>query len=188
MLEYLDENGQYPFAFGGEPDHPAEIQLDEPIALVRMLNDLGVEMVNFSASSPYYSPHLIRPHFYPTSDGYEPPEDPLFSVARLVNAAAEVNHAVLEMLTVGSGYSYLQEFIPNVAQAAVREGLVDFVDLGRLLLSYPELPDDIMNMRPLKHRKIYRIFSDCTTAPRKGLVSGCYPLDDFYKKARRQRL
>ena len=26
-----------------------------------------------------------------------------------------------------------------------------------------------------------RTFSDCTTAPRNGLVSGCYPLDDFYK-------
>ena len=27
-----------------------------------------------------------------------------------------------------------------------------------------------------------RTFSDCTTAPRKGLVSGCYPLDSFYGK------
>jgi hypothetical protein len=26
-----------------------------------------------------------------------------------------------------------------------------------------------------------RTFSDCTTAPRNGLISGCYPLDDFYK-------
>ena len=25
-----------------------------------------------------------------------------------------------------------------------------------------------------------RTLSDCTTAPRHGLVSGCYPLDDFY--------
>ena len=182
MLEYLDENGQYPFAFGGDPDHPGEVKLDEPIALVRMLKDLGVEMVNFSASSPYYSPHLIRPHFYPPSDGYEPPEDPLYSVARIVNVAKEIKHAVPDMLTVGSGYSYLQEFIPNVAQAVVRKGDIDFVGLGRSALSYPELPDDILNMRPLNRRKICRTFSDCTTAPRKGLVSGCYPLDDFYKK------
>ncbi len=182
MLEYRDENGQYPYAFGGDPDHPGEIKLDEPIALVRILKDLGVALVNFSASSPYYSPHLIRPHFYPPSDGYEPPEDPLVSVARLVNAAAEIKQAVPEMLCVGSGYSYLQEFIPNVAQAVVRQGKIDFVGLGRSSLSYPELPDDILNKRPLKRRKICRTFSDCTTAPRKGLVSGCYPLDDFYKQ------
>jgi len=26
-----------------------------------------------------------------------------------------------------------------------------------------------------------RTFSDCTTAPRNGMVSGCYPLDAHYK-------
>jgi hypothetical protein len=29
---------------------------------------------------------------------------------------------------------------------------------------------------------ICRTFSDCTTGPRNGLVSGCYPLDPFYKE------
>ena len=27
---------------------------------------------------------------------------------------------------------------------------------------------------------ICRTFSDCTTAPRNGLISGCYPLDKHY--------
>jgi hypothetical protein len=27
---------------------------------------------------------------------------------------------------------------------------------------------------------ICRTFSDCTTAPRNGLISGCYPLDKYY--------
>ena len=27
-----------------------------------------------------------------------------------------------------------------------------------------------------------RTFSDCTTAPRSGLISGCFPLDPFYKE------
>ena len=26
-----------------------------------------------------------------------------------------------------------------------------------------------------------RTFSDCTTGPRNGLISGCYPLDEYYK-------
>jgi hypothetical protein len=25
-----------------------------------------------------------------------------------------------------------------------------------------------------------RTFSDCTTAPRNGMISGCYPLDPYY--------
>lgn len=182
MLTFFDENGHYPYAFGGDPNNPGKISLDEPIALIRMLKGLGVEMVNLSASSPYYSPHLIRPHFYPPIDGYHPPEDPLVSVARMINVATQLKQAVPEMILVGSGYSYLQEFIPNVAQAVVRKGYIDFVGLGRSSLSYPELPNDVLHGRLLKRRKICRTFSDCTTAPRKGLVSGCYPLDEYYKK------
>jgi hypothetical protein len=30
-------------------------------------------------------------------------------------------------------------------------------------------------------KKICRTFSDCTTAPRNGMISGCYPLDENYK-------
>jgi NADPH2 dehydrogenase len=83
---------------------------------------------------------------------------------------------------VGSGYSYLQEWLPNVGQAAVREGAVDFVGLGRMVLSYPEMPADVLAGRPLQKRQICRTFSDCTTAPRGGMVSGCYPLDEHYKQ------
>jgi hypothetical protein len=51
-----------------------------------------------------------------------------------------------------------------------------------MALSYPDLPADVLAGRPLDRRRICRTFSDCTTAPRNGLVSGCYPLDDFYKQ------
>ena len=84
-------------------------------------------------------------------------------------------------MIVGSGYSYLQEWLPNVGQAVVRTGAADFVGLGRMALSYPELPADVLAGRPLRRKQICRTFSDCTTAPRNGLPSGCYPLDPFYK-------
>jgi hypothetical protein len=77
----------------------------------------------------------------------------------------------------------LQEWLPNVAQYNVRSGLVDFVGIGRGILSYPEMPSDVLAGKPLQRKKICRSFSDCTTAPRNGLVSGCYPLDEFYKSS-----
>jgi hypothetical protein len=40
---------------------------------------------------------------------------------------------------------------------------------------------DVLAGRPLQRKRICRTFSDCTTAPRNGLVSGCYPLDEFYR-------
>ena len=72
-------------------------------------------------------------------------------------------------------------WLPHVGQAAVRTGLTDFVGLGRMVLSYPELPADVIAGRELQFKKLCRTFSDCTTAPRNGLISGCYPLDPFYK-------
>jgi NADPH2 dehydrogenase len=51
-----------------------------------------------------------------------------------------------------------------------------------MVLSYPGLAADVLAGRPLEARLVCRTFSDCTTAPRNGLVSGCFPLDPFYKE------
>ena len=79
--------------------------------------------------------------------------------------------------------TYQQEFLPHVAQAAVREGWVDLVGVGRMVLTYPELLWDASTGRPIAHKRICRTFSDCTTAPRSGLPSGCYPLDSYYRNS-----
>jgi 2,4-dienoyl-CoA reductase-like NADH-dependent reductase (Old Yellow Enzyme family) len=178
---YRDPGGRYPYAFGADPDAPGGIKLDEPVALMKMMEDIGVELVNFSAGSPYYTPHLTRPAYYPPSDGYLPPEDPLVVVARHIQVAAQLKAAAPKLACVGSSYSYLQEWIPNVAQAVVEAKKIDFVGLGRSTLSYPDLPADVLAGHTPARNRICRTFSDCTTAPRKGLVSGCYPLDDFYR-------
>jgi len=124
----------------------------------------------------------MRPAFLPASDSYQPPEDPLVGVARLLSVTAELKRQRPKLVYVGSGYSYLQQWLPNVAQNVVRTGMVDFVGIGRMVLSYPDMVADVLSGKPLKHRMICRTCSDCTTAPRKGMVSGCYSLDDFYRK------
>ena len=170
----------YRYAFGGDGSGSG-IDLAEPQRFLDLLEELGIRLVNISAGSPYYCPHIQRPALFPPSDGYQPPEDPLAGVARQVLATAALKAAHPNLLIVGSGYSYLQEWLPNVAQAVVRSGKADFIGLGRMVLSYPDLAADILEGRPLQRKRICRTFSDCTTAPRQGLVSGCYPLDPFYK-------
>jgi hypothetical protein len=76
----------------------------------------------------------------------------------------------------------MQDWLPNLAQYVVRTGGADFAGLGRTMLTYPEMVADVLAGRPLQRKRICRTFSDCTTAPRNGLVSGCYPLDEFYKQ------
>jgi len=41
------------------------------------------------------------------------------------------------------------------------------------------LPSHLPVPRGLVSTRICSAFSDCTTAPRNGLVSGCYPLDEL---------
>jgi 2,4-dienoyl-CoA reductase-like NADH-dependent reductase (Old Yellow Enzyme family) len=172
--------GDYAYAFGGDGSGVG-IDLAEPYAFLDLLASLGVELVCVTAGSPYYNPHIIRPALFPPSDGYQPPEDPLAGVARQLAVTASLKKYRPELTFVGSAYSYLQEWLPNVAQHAVRTGRTDFVGLGRMTLSYPDMVADVLAGRPLQRKRICRTFSDCTTAPRSGLVSGCYPLDEFYK-------
>ena len=159
--------------------------MDEALADARqvlgILERLGVRWICVTAGSPYYNPHVQRPALFPPVDGYLPPEDPLAGVARQIDATARLKAACPSLVFVGSGYSYLQEWLPHVAERNVREGLTDFVGLGRMVLAYPDLPADVLSGVPLKRKAICRTFSDCTTGPRLGLVSGCYPLDPFYE-------
>ncbi|HTL53522.1 MAG TPA: NADH:flavin oxidoreductase [Planctomycetota bacterium] len=172
----------YPWGFGVNPGNPLEYDLAEPIAFCRQAAHWGVPMFNISVGSPYYVPHIQRPAFYPPSDGYTPPEDPLVGVARQIEVTRRIREALDPAVKlVGTGYSYLQEFLPQVAQAVVRQGWVDSVGIGRLVLSYPEFPSDCFKGE-LQKKLICRTFSDCTTAPRNGMISGCFPLDPYYKE------
>lgn len=157
------------------------VDLTETHQVLERMRQLGIGMVCVTAGSPYYVPHVQRPAFFPPSDGYTPPRDPLVEVARMLEVTAELAHEHPEVAVVGSGYSYLQDLLGHVAQAAVRRGDVASVGIGRMALSYPTLPADLLAGREVERRLICRTFSDCTTAPRHGLISGCYPLDDEYK-------
>jgi NADPH2 dehydrogenase len=173
----------YRWGFGVDQNDPTLPDLIETMRFFGLLEELGISLVNVTAGSPYYCPHIQRPAFYPPSDGYRPPEDPLVGVARQMEVTRQLNERFPELIVVGTAYSYLQDFLPQVAQAAVALGWADSVGLGRVVLSYPEMLSDVLNGRTFQHKLVCRTFSDCTTAPRNGLPSGCYPLDAYYKKS-----
>ncbi|HYA25209.1 MAG TPA: hypothetical protein VEF05_13680 [Terriglobales bacterium] len=173
----------YCYGFGVNQSNPLEIDLTETFELLSLLEQLGISLVNVTGGSPYYNPHIQRPALYPPVGGYAPPENPLVGVARQMEVTRCLKQKFPDLIFVGSAYSYFQEFLPNVAQAAVRTGWVDLVGLGRTVLTYPELLWDATEGHPLDRRRICRTFSDCTSAPRNGLPSGCYPLDSYYKKS-----
>ena len=187
----------YQYGFGVNQINPIEHDLSELFQFAELCAGLGVKILNLSAGSPYYNPHIQRPAAYPPSDGYQPPEDPLAGVARQIDvvrqlagyfksaarpaeSAAAASHASKAPILIGSAYSYLQEYLPHVAQAVIRLGWTDMIGLGRMTLAYPNMPSDAIEKGALERKFICRTFSDCTTAPRNGLISGCYPLDKYY--------
>jgi NADPH2 dehydrogenase len=173
--------GLYDYAFGTDAANPLEIDLTETYQFLDLLERLGIRLVCISAGSPYYNPHIQRPALFPPTDGYEPPEDPLAGVSRLIEATSRIKARYPQLTIVGTGYSYLQEWLPNVAQHYVRTEQVDFVGLGRIVLAYPDFVHDVLRGAPLDTKRLCRTFSDCTTGPRNGLVSGCFPLDPYYR-------
>jgi NADPH2 dehydrogenase len=171
----------YRFAFGVNANNPVEYDLAETFRFAELCVELGVKLLNLSAGSPYYNPHIQRPAAYPPSDGYQPAHDPLIDVARQIDVVRQIKQrAGARLVVIGSAYSYLQEYLPHVAQFVVRNGWTDLVGLGRMTLSYPNILADAMGQGSLTRKFICRTFSDCTTAPRNGLISGCYPLDKYY--------
>lgn len=172
----------YRFGFGMNPWDPTRPDLIEAKSIASWLASEGVRLLNVTASSPYYAPHISRPALFPPCDGYDPPEDPLAGVARLIHAAREIKMHVPETTVVSTGWTYLQNYLPHFAQATIRAGWADFAGLGRMMLSYPEFPADVLHRGWIDPKKLCRTFSDCTNGPRNGLISGCYPLDPFYKQ------
>ncbi len=193
--EDLADRLPFRWGFGLNPLNPLEIDLSETFRFADLCCELGIKLLNLTGGSPYYNPHIQRPAAYPPSDGYQPPEDPLIGVARQIEVVRKVRAHVdgrsgrpgageyspgANLVLVGSAYSYLQEYFPHVAQAVVRLGWTDLVGIGRMVLSYPEIMADAWSKGELTAKSICRTFSDCTTAPRNGMISGCYPLDSFY--------
>jgi 2,4-dienoyl-CoA reductase-like NADH-dependent reductase (Old Yellow Enzyme family) len=171
----------------GADDTGAGIDLTETHRFLEQCEKLGVGMVCLTAGSPYYNPHAQRPAYFPPSDGYAPPRDPLIDAAVMVEATARLTRAHPNLAVIGSGYSYFQQWLGHVAQHQVRTGAVTSVGIGRNMLSYPWMPADLLAGAELRTRLVCRTFSDCTTGPRHGLISGCYPLDEYYKERPERR-
>ncbi len=178
-----DAGTPYPYAFGGDGTGlDMDPDLAETVRFIDLVKSYGAGLICATIGSPYYNVHMQRPAYYPVCDGYEMPEHPLYNVGRHLKAVRRLKELRPELLVVASGLTCLQEFLPNAAEYAVAHGWADFAGIGRMVLSYPEICADTLAGKPLETCRICRTFGDCTNAPRHGMISGCYPLDGFYKR------
>jgi NADPH2 dehydrogenase len=170
-------------AWGTSARDPFTPDLTEPLRWISVMRQLGVACVNVSMGSPYATPHVIRPFEYPPPDGYETPEHPLIGVDRHFRLAAQVQEAFGDLPVVGSGYSYLQEFMPAAGAANVAAGRATFVGVGRATLAQPDFVRQLAEHGKLERKRICRTFSYCTALMRSKhnelgqFATGCPPFD-----------
>jgi len=169
--------------WGTRLEAPSQPDLEEPLRLVAELEHLGMNIVSVSAGNPYASPHYLRPFEYAPVDGYQSPEHPLEGVARHFKLTSTIQKAFPHLCVMGSGYSWLQAFIPHAGAANVADGKASMLGVGRASLSHPDFAANILSTKPLDPKRTCRTFSYCTALMRSKhnlqgqFASGCPPFD-----------
>jgi len=169
--------------WGMSESDPFTPDLTEPLRWVAEMRRLGVALVNVTMGNPYAQPHVGRPFEYPPPDGYQTPEHPLVGVDRHFRATEAVQRANPDLPVVGTGYSYLQEFLPQVGAANVAAGRATFVGVGRAALAQPDWVRQLRAHGRVDRRRVCRTFSYCTALmrakdhPLGQYPTGCPPFD-----------
>ncbi len=169
--------------WGMSESDPFTPDLTEPLAWIAEMRKLGVTLINVTMGNPYAQPHFNRPFEYPPPDGYESPEHPLIGVDRHFKATETVQRANPDLAVVGTGYSYLQEFLPAAGAANVRDGRVSLVGVGRASLAQPDWVRQLLDHGKLDRKRVCRTFSYCTALmrakdhPLGQYPTGCPPFD-----------
>ncbi len=168
----------YPYGFGVATDGSLEVDLAEPLWLIKTLRDYGVKLLNITMGNPYFNPHVNRPF---AMGGYEHPEHPLEGVTRVLEGIAEIKEQVPEIQLICSAISYLGVSAPQVVAAYIKEGKFDFAGFGRTIFAYPEFAKDIMEKGGMESAKCCVCCSKCTEIMRAGGTPGCVIRDkDVY--------
>ncbi|MFC2084722.1 hypothetical protein ACFLS9_06670 [Bacteroidota bacterium] len=172
----------YPYGFGIEDDGSVTINLDEPRKLIGELIELGCGLFNITAGISYYTPEVGRPFNRQVKEINMPNEHPLEGVTRLIGVAGELQKEFPSVPMVGTGYSWLNQFFPNVGAAVIANGLVSVIGLGRNAFAYPDAALDLIENGRLNIKKTCIACSRCTELMRAGRSTGCVIRDrDIYR-------
>ena len=173
----------FPDGFGASKDESGRIDLTEPKRVISRLIEEGSSLFNITVGIPYLKPHLGRPFDRPLSGAPVPPEHPLEGVFRIQSITAQLQKEFPDFPIVGSGYSWLRQYFPNVGAAVLRDKKAAFIGLGRSAFAYPEAPVDLLEKGAIDPKRVCITCSRCTELMRMGGPTGCVMRDkDIYGK------
>lgn len=175
----------YPYGFGVREGAGIDMDLTEPIELIKLLSSYNVQLLNITMGNPYFNPHVNRPF---AKGGYIHEEHPLEGVSRMLKGIADIKREVPEMNLIASAFTYLGVAAPYVAAGFIEAGLFDMAGFGRTVFAYPDFSKDILSSGGMDKNKICICCSKCTEIMRTpGGTPGCVIKDrdvyaSIYKK------
>ncbi len=167
----------FPYGFGMSSDGSLDVDLKEPKQLIDKLVERGCSLLNLTLGNPHKKPHLGRPYDRPLFLSAVPSEHPLIGVERLLRLTGQIQKTFPDIPCVGTGYSWLRQYLPHVGAAALERGDVSFIGLGRSSFAYPDAPKDLMEKGFLNPKKVCVSCSCCSELIRAGHSTGCVVRD-----------
>jgi 2,4-dienoyl-CoA reductase (NADPH2) len=101
----------------------------------------------------------------------------LEGVSRLLSLTADLQKEFPQIPLVGTGYSWLRQFFPNVGAAVIRNKMASFIGMGRSAFAYPEALLDLMEKRKMNPKRVCVSCSRCSEMMRMGGLAGCVMKD-----------
>lgn len=167
----------FPQGWGVNKDDYKQMDLEEPIQLVKDLVSEDVKLINITMGNPYFIPHINRPF---DNGGYTPDEDPLYGCNRLIEGASIIQQNVPDSIVVGVGYSWFREFAPYVAAGSIKNNYSKMIGFGRLGIAYPDFAKDLFTRGEFDRSKICISCSKCSDLKKNIGTCGCVIRDQEY--------
>ena len=156
----------YPVGFGACPERGYPC-LDEPLRLTQMMVKAGIDLLSASGGDVFKGPHITRPFNQNVVGGSDPPEHPLEGVVRQMEFSRAVKKVCGNVPLIGTAYTWLREYLPNIGAAEIAAGNISMIGFGRGAFAYPDMPKDVLAGRanPKKYciacTKCTQIMRDC---------------------------
>ncbi|MBK7625751.1 MAG: hypothetical protein IPJ16_00870 [Bacteroidales bacterium] len=177
----LNISDLYKGGFGVNEDGSSDFT--EPLLLVEQLEKKGIRLINISMGSPYYNPHVTRPYDNALPGQTVPDEHPMTGVIKMISGTALFQKRFPELYFIGSAYSWLRQFAPNVGAAVIKNGGAAFIGFGRGSFAYPSMPLDLIKDGKADPAKVCIACSGCTRLIRNLRPGGCVIRDkEIYGK------
>lgn len=168
----------YPYGFGVH-EGSMEPDLREPIQLIRELRDeFHIPLINVTMGNPYKNPHVNRPY---DKGNYVPDEHPLTGVGRMMAGVSEIQAAIPDLPVMGSAFSYLRQFSPNLAAGMVKDGHCALAGFGRMAFADPDFVQEGRG-GTISKKNVCISCGNCAVLLRSGTPAGCVVRDrEVYK-------